>query len=73
MSGLMSITGHGDDEPGGGPMRVGYSVGDITAGFYAVAAILAALHHRDMVLRARASTSTCRCSTRRWPPSHMSR
>ena len=47
MSGLMSITGHGDDEPGGGPMRVGYSVGDITAGFYAVAAILAALHHRD--------------------------
>jgi crotonobetainyl-CoA:carnitine CoA-transferase CaiB-like acyl-CoA transferase len=49
MSGLMSITGHADDEPGGGPMRVGYSVGDITAGFYAVAAILAALRHRDMV------------------------
>ena len=49
MSGLMSITGHGDGEPGGGPMRVGYSVGDITAGFYAVAAILAALRHRDMV------------------------
>ena len=49
MSGLMSITGHGDDEPGGGPMRVGYSVGDITAGFYATSAILAALRHRDMV------------------------
>ena len=49
MSGLMSITGHADDEPGGGPMRVGYSVGDITAGFYAVSAILAALRHRDMV------------------------
>lgn len=49
MSGLMSITGHGDGEPGGGPMRVGYSVGDITAGFYATSAILAALHHRDMV------------------------
>ncbi len=49
MSGLMSITGHGDGEPGGGPMRVGYSVGDITAGFYAVSAILAALRHRDMV------------------------
>jgi crotonobetainyl-CoA:carnitine CoA-transferase CaiB-like acyl-CoA transferase len=47
MSGLMSITGHSDEEPGGGPMRVGYSVGDITAGFYAVAAILAALHHCD--------------------------
>ncbi len=49
MSGLMSITGHADGEPGGGPMRVGYSVGDITAGFYAVCAILAALRHRDMV------------------------
>lgn len=49
MSGLMSITGHADGEPGGGPMRVGYSVGDITAGFYAVSAILAALRHRDMV------------------------
>lgn len=49
MSGLMSITGHADEEPGGGPMRVGYSVGDITAGFYAVSAILAALRHRDMV------------------------
>ena len=49
MSGLMSVTGHADEEPGGGPMRVGYSVSDITAGFYAVAAILAALRHRDMV------------------------
>ena len=49
MSGLMSITGAADDEPGGGPMRVGFSVGDITAGFYAVSAILAALRHRDMV------------------------
>ncbi|MET1114345.1 MAG: CoA transferase [Comamonas sp.] len=49
MSGLMSITGHGDDQPGGGPMRVGFSVGDITAGFYAVSAILAALRHRDVV------------------------
>ena len=49
MSGLMSVTGHGDGEPGGGPLRVGFSVGDITAGFYAVSAILAALRHRDMV------------------------
>lgn len=49
MSGLMSITGHADGEPGGGPMKVGYSVGDITAGFYAASAILAALRHRDMV------------------------
>ncbi|MEH3086926.1 MAG: CaiB/BaiF CoA-transferase family protein [Xylophilus ampelinus] len=49
MSGLMSITGHADGEPGGGPVRVGFAVGDITAGFYAVSAILAALRHRDMV------------------------
>lgn len=49
MSGLMSVTGHADSEPGGGPLRVGYSVSDITAGFYAVGAILAALRHRDMV------------------------
>ena len=49
MSGLMSVTGHADGEPGGGPLRVGYSVSDITAGFYAVGAILAALRHRDMV------------------------
>ncbi|MCY1163853.1 CaiB/BaiF CoA transferase family protein [Polaromonas sp.] len=49
MSGLMSVTGHADNEPGGGPLRVGYSVGDITAGFYAVSAILAALRHRDVV------------------------
>lgn len=49
MSGLMSVTGHADGAPGGGPLRAGYSVGDITAGFYAVSAILAALRHRDMV------------------------
>ncbi|MCZ4312967.1 CaiB/BaiF CoA-transferase family protein [Comamonadaceae bacterium G21597-S1] len=49
MSGLMSITGESDDQPGGGPMRVGFAVGDLTAGFYAVSAILAALRHRDMV------------------------
>ena len=49
MSGLMSVTGHADSEPGGGPMRVGYSVSDITAGFYASSAILAALRHRDVV------------------------
>lgn len=49
MSGLMSITGEADGQPGGGPMRVGFAVGDITAGFYAVSAILAALRHRDVV------------------------
>ena len=45
MSGLMSITGH----PGQGPALTGYSVADINAGFYAVIAVLAALHHRDTV------------------------
>ncbi|MES2189409.1 MAG: CaiB/BaiF CoA-transferase family protein [Pseudomonadota bacterium] len=49
MSGLMSLTGQEDGQPGEGPLRVGYSVSDITAGFYAVSAILAALRHRDVV------------------------
>lgn len=47
MSGLMSLTGNADDEPGGGPQKVGYAVSDLTAGFYAVIGILAALNHRD--------------------------
>ena len=49
MSGLMSITGVPDGQPGAGPNLVGYSVSDINAGFYATIAILAALHHRDTV------------------------
>jgi crotonobetainyl-CoA:carnitine CoA-transferase CaiB-like acyl-CoA transferase len=49
MSGLMSVTGKADAELGGGPVRTGFAIGDITAGFYAVCAILAALRHRDAV------------------------
>jgi crotonobetainyl-CoA:carnitine CoA-transferase CaiB-like acyl-CoA transferase len=49
MSGLMSITGVPDGQPGAGPNLVGYSVSDITAGYYAIIAILAALSHRDQV------------------------
>jgi crotonobetainyl-CoA:carnitine CoA-transferase CaiB-like acyl-CoA transferase len=49
MSGLMSITGVPDGQPGAGPNLVGYSVSDINAGFYATIAILAALHHRDTI------------------------
>jgi crotonobetainyl-CoA:carnitine CoA-transferase CaiB-like acyl-CoA transferase len=49
MSGLMSVTGNPDDEPGGGPQKVGYSIADITAGLYASIAILAALTYRDTV------------------------
>ncbi|HRO90481.1 MAG TPA: CaiB/BaiF CoA-transferase family protein [Promineifilum sp.] len=40
--GIMSITGPADGEP----HKVGVAVVDITAGLYAVTAILAALHHR---------------------------
>ena len=43
MGGLMSLTGH----PGGAPTRVGTSVGDITAGMFAVIGILSALHDRE--------------------------
>ena len=47
MSGLMSITGLPDDEPGGGPMRIGVAVVDLFTGLYTANAILAALHARD--------------------------
>ena len=47
MSGLMSVTGRPDDEPGGGPMKVGVPITDLFTGLYATVAILAALHHRD--------------------------
>jgi len=46
MSGMMSITGRGDDVPGGGPQRVGVALTDIFAGVYACAAILAAMEVR---------------------------
>ena len=49
MSGLMSVTGQPDGQPGAGPVLAGYSISDINAGFYATIAILAALHHRDTV------------------------
>ncbi|WPB55399.1 CoA transferase [Xylophilus sp. GOD-11R] len=47
MSGVMSATGGPQDQPGGGPQRVGYPISDATAGLYATIGILAALHHRD--------------------------
>jgi crotonobetainyl-CoA:carnitine CoA-transferase CaiB-like acyl-CoA transferase len=49
MSGLMSVTGRPDGQPGAGPVLAGYSLSDVNAGFYAAIAILAALHHRDTV------------------------
>lgn len=47
LGGLMSFTGRADDEPGGGPMKVGVALTDIMTGMYASTAILAALSHRD--------------------------
>ena len=42
MGGIMSLTG----TPGGPPVRVGTSIGDITAALFAATAINAALHER---------------------------
>lgn len=47
MCGLMSITGHADEKPGGGPLKVGVAVIDVFTGLYASNAILAALHARQ--------------------------
>jgi formyl-CoA transferase len=46
MSGMMSITGRPDGEPGGGPLRVGVALTDLFTGVYAATAILAAIEHR---------------------------
>jgi CoA:oxalate CoA-transferase len=43
MGGVMSITG----EPGGRPVKPGFSLGDITAGLYTAIGVLAALHERE--------------------------
>ncbi len=47
MSGLMSITGGREGEPGAGPQKVGVALVDIMTGLYATIGILAALAHRD--------------------------
>jgi len=49
MSGMMSVSGVPDGQPGAGPMKVGVSMVDILAGLYASSAILAALRDRDIV------------------------
>ncbi|EHB50298.1 Formyl-CoA transferase [Mycolicibacterium rhodesiae JS60] len=51
MSGMMSVSGIPDGEPGEGPMKVGVSMVDIVTGLYAASAILAALRYRDTVSR----------------------
>lgn len=47
MGGLMSVSGHADDSPGGGPMKVGISIVDVITAHYASVAIIAALYDRD--------------------------
>jgi crotonobetainyl-CoA:carnitine CoA-transferase CaiB-like acyl-CoA transferase len=47
MGGLMSVTGLPDNEPGGGPMRVGVAVVDLFTGMYTAVSILAALYRRE--------------------------
>lgn len=47
VGGLMSVTGHPDDAPGGGPMKIGASLVDQSTGLYACISILAALRERD--------------------------
>jgi len=46
MSGLMSVTGLPDGEPGEGPLKVGTPTSDLSTGLYATIGILAALNHR---------------------------
>ena len=46
MSGLMSVTGLADGEPGAGPTRIGIPVSDILAGMNVTIGVLAALAHR---------------------------
>lgn len=47
MGGVMSLTGQPDDQPGGGPMKIGVAFADIFTGLYASNAILAALLQRQ--------------------------
>jgi len=47
LSGLMSVTGRPDGEPGEGPLKVGLPICDLSTGLYAAVSVLAALHHRN--------------------------
>lgn len=47
MCGVMSVTGHPDGHPGGGPLKVGLVLSDMIAGMYAALAIQSALYARD--------------------------
>jgi crotonobetainyl-CoA:carnitine CoA-transferase CaiB-like acyl-CoA transferase len=47
MCGVMSVTGHPEGAPGGGPLKVGLVLSDMLAGMYAAMAIQSALYARD--------------------------
>ena len=47
VSGLMSVTGVPDGEPGAGPIKVGVAVSDLITGLYAAIAISSALVERE--------------------------
>lgn len=47
MGGLMSVTGQRDDQPGGGPQKVGVPIIDIMTGMYTAVSVLAALANRE--------------------------
>jgi crotonobetainyl-CoA:carnitine CoA-transferase CaiB-like acyl-CoA transferase len=51
IGGLMSLTGAADGEPGGGPMKVGVAVTDLSAGLYSTIGILAAVNARHLTGR----------------------
>ncbi len=48
MGGLMSVTGEKDQNPGGGPQKVGIPIIDLITGSYATIGILAALASREV-------------------------
>ena len=48
MGGLMSVTGEKDQNPGGGPQKVGIPIIDLITGSYATIGVLAALAHREV-------------------------
>jgi crotonobetainyl-CoA:carnitine CoA-transferase CaiB-like acyl-CoA transferase len=47
MGGLMSVTGERDDQPGGGPQKVGVPIVDLMTGMYTAVSVLAALARRN--------------------------
>ena len=47
MSGLMSLTGVPEGQPGAGPLKAGVAVTDLFSGLYAAVGVLAALAHRE--------------------------